>query len=483
MRMTVGQFFVIIVARARSALVVFVCVLFVAAAVSLLMPKRYTASVSVLLDVRSPDPTSDGLIAGGLVAGMLAPGYMSTQVQVVTSERVARRAIHALGLQSSAELKEEWIDQTDGMGDFEAWLTEKLHKRLDVAASRDSNVIDISYSARSPEQAAATANAFMQAYMDTALELKVEPARDYNTFFDERARRLREDLEAAQNRLSDFQRVNQLLVSTERINVENSRLNDLSAQMVVLQSNAAQNEGKRAQASARPEQLPEVLGDAVVTQLTASLASEQARLQELTGRYGANHPQLIEQRARLAELKNKLDVATARATGSVNVNTSVNQNQLTHLQKLYGEQRARVLKLQTLRDEAAVLRRDVDNAQAAYNAMQQRVIQTRVESQNTRTNVSVLKRATEPASASSPKWLRNMGAAVFLGALLALATAFLRELRDRRVRTVADVEIELGQPLLLSLPVSTLLPTPSGDVRIRGIKGRTPVGSPNPNAT
>jgi len=125
----------------------------------------------------------------------------------------------------------------------------------------------------------------------------------------------------------------------------------------------------------------------------------------------------------------------------------------------------------------------MDNAQAAYNAMQQRVIQSSVESQNTRTNVSVLKRATEPASASSPKWLRNMGAAVFLGALLALATAFLRELRDRRVRTVADVEIELGQPLLLSLPVSTLLPTPVGDARIRGIKGRSRIGSPNPNVT
>ncbi|MET0165456.1 MAG: chain length determinant protein EpsF, partial [Vicinamibacterales bacterium] len=238
MPMTVGQFLVIIAARWRSALVVFVCVVSLALLASLFMPKRYSASASVMIDVRSPDRTSDGSSTSGLVAGMLAPAYMATQVQVVTSERVARRAIHALGLQSSVELKDEWMEQTGGKGDFEAWLSEKLQKRLDVVASRDSNVIDIAYSASDPVQAAAIANAFMQSYIDTSVELKVEPARGYNSFFDERAKRLREDLEAAQARLSRFQKTNQLLVTTERMDVENARLSDLSTQLVVLQSNA-----------------------------------------------------------------------------------------------------------------------------------------------------------------------------------------------------------------------------------------------------
>jgi succinoglycan biosynthesis transport protein ExoP len=481
MPMTIGQFLVIIAARRRSALIVFFCVLSLAVVASLLMPRRYTASAEVMLDVRSPDRASDSQGGSGLVAGMLAPGYMSTQVQVVTSERVARRAIQTLGLQSSAELNDEWMDQAGGKGDFEAWLSERLQKRLDVAASRDSNVIDISYTAADPVQAAATANAFMQAYIDTSLELKVEPARAYNSFFDERAKRLRADVEAAQALLSSFQKANQIVVTTDRLNVENARLSDLASQLVVLQSNAAQNEGKRAQAGARLDQLPEVLGNPVVSQLAGSLASEQARLQELTARYGPKHPQLIEQRARLAEVKSKLEVATARASGSVNVNASVNQAQLASVQKLLGEQRAKVMKLQGLRDEAELLRRDVENAQTAYSAMQQRVIQTRVESENTGTNVYVLKRATEPSSASSPKLLRNMGAAVFLGALLALTTALVRELRDRRVRTASDVEIELGQTLLLTLPVAKLPPRTSGRKRERAITVRATMGALSPN--
>ena len=132
-----------------------------------------------------------------------------------------------------------------------------------------------------------------------------------------------------------------------------------------------------------------------------------------------------------------------------------------------------------------LLRRDVENAQTAYNTMQQRVTQTSVESENTRTNVFVLKRATEPALPSSPKLLRNMAAAAFLGALLALATALVRELRDRRVRTVSDVEVELGQPLLLTLPVAALAPKARRRTRTRKTLGeRSPsVGNLSPHTT
>ena len=472
MQITAAQFLVIIAARARSAAAVFVAVLVIALVVSLLMPKRYTASAAVVLDVRSPDP-----VAGSLLAGMLAPGYMATQVDVASSERVARRVIHALGMHNSEALRTEWLQRTGGKGDFEAWLAEDLQRGLDVTPSRDSNVVTISFSAADPLLAASTAGAFMQAYIDTSLELKVEPARAYNSFFDERAKQLREAVEAAQARLSAFQETNQLLVTTERIDIENSRLGELSSQLVVLQSNAAQNDSKRQQAGARPEQLPEVLSNAVVSAFAGTLAIEEARLQELTARYGENHPQWIEQRAKVADLKRKAATATARASGAVNVTASVNQAQLAQTQKALNEQRARVLRMQSLRDEAAVLRRDVDNAQTAFNTMQERVTQTGVESQNTRTNVSVLKRATAPVTASSPKLVRNLGVAAFLGALLALITAFVREMRDRRLRTVSDIEFELRQPLLLTLPVAALPDSstrraPSLAMTSRALRGR-----------
>lgn len=245
MPMTIEQFLVILTARWRAAVTVFASIVFLALAVSLLMPKRYTGAASVVLDVRTPDRAAGGPNTPLVVTGMLAPSYMTTQVQVLSSERVARGAIRILGWQNNAELKAAWIEDTEGKGDFEAWLAVSLQKRLDITAARDSNVIDISYSSPDPALAAAVANAFMQSYIDTTLELKVEPARAYKSFFDERAKRLRQNLEAAQMRLSRFQKTNQILVSPDRMDVETARLANLTAQLVELQSSAAQNEGDR----------------------------------------------------------------------------------------------------------------------------------------------------------------------------------------------------------------------------------------------
>jgi chain length determinant protein EpsF len=476
MRLTVGQFLVILAARWRSALLVFLGFVALGLAASLLMPKRYTATAAVLIDIRSPDPVADTMAAGGMSAGMLAPGYMATQVEVIQSERVTRRAIHAVGMDKDAALRGDWIDDTNGKGDFEAWLTERLQKKLEVTPSREANVITIGFSSPDPVRAAIVADAFMQAYIDTALDLKVEPARAYNGFFDGRARQLRDALEAAQAKLSDYQKSHELINTTDRIDVENQRLTDLSTQLVILQSASAQNQGKRVQAGSHPADMPEVLADPVVSQLSNQQSAEEAHLQELKARYGESNPDVAAQRARIAAIKIKYDAAVARASGSVAVNTGVNDVQLAQVQHAIADQRARVMALQGLRDEAGVLKRDVDNAQAAYTAMQERVNQTGVESQNTRTNVSVLKHATEPASASSPKLLRNLAVTMFLGAFAALATALVRELRDRRVRTLVDVEQELRQPLLMVLPVSRQLQTRSARSRTLAIKSRILLG-------
>jgi capsular polysaccharide biosynthesis protein len=110
------------------------------------------------------------------------------------------------------------------------------------------------------------------------------------------------------------------------------------------------------------------------------------------------------------------------------------------------------MQMKGLRDEAAVLLRDVENAQKVYDAGFARLNQTALESQATQTNVSVLKTATAPPFPSSPRLGLNGAIAVLLGAALGLATAVLRERRDWRLREDSDVFEILNQPLLGVLP-------------------------------
>ena len=115
-----------------------------------------------------------------------------------------------------------------------------MDKKLLVEQAHDSpthssNVIDVSVKWSDPTTAAALANAFAQVAIETNIELKVAPAKQYAGWFEEHSRALRADLEAKQKRLSDFQKANGIIATDEKLDVENARLTELSTELVTIQ--------------------------------------------------------------------------------------------------------------------------------------------------------------------------------------------------------------------------------------------------------
>lgn len=458
--MTVGQFLSIL--RARWWLVLLVLALTVGTTllVSLLMPKQYTATASVVVDFK-PDPVS-----AVMYGGMASPGFMATQVDIIRSDRVAQRVVRNLKLNENPQIRQQWQDETDGKGSIESWLGNVFQRQMDVVPSRESSVINISYKAPDPRFAAGLANAFMQAYIDTALELRVDPARQYSTFFENRSKEARDTLEKAQARLSTFQSENGIIASDERLDVESSRLNELSSQLTALQAISAESSSRQTQAQgAQSDRLAEVLNNGLVGQIKADVSRSEARLQELTTRFGDNHPQVVESRASLAELRSRLDQETKKVTGGVTVSNTINRQRESDIRRSLEEQRAKVLKMKAVRDQGMVIMQDVGNAQRAYDAVLQRFTQASLEGQSTQSNLNVLTQAVPPIEPSSPRVVFNTLFATFGGTLAGLLLAFGLEFLDRRVRSIEDLSESLG------LPVIGLMPKPGGKAKLG--KGRT----------
>ncbi|MCR5868793.1 chain length determinant protein EpsF [Aquincola sp. J276] len=459
--MTLRQVVAVVGARWRSAFTAWLLIVGVVVAVSLLRTPLYTATASVVLDVKSPDP-----IAGMVLPGMTAVSYMGTQLNVVQSERVALRAVQALKLDEDLNLKAEWQAATDGRGDFKSWISDLLLRKLDATPARDSNVIQVAYTASDPAFAAAVANAFVTGYIETTLDLRVEPARRHNAFFDDRSRHLREDLERAQQRLSAYQQQNGIVATDERLDVETMRLSELTTQLVALEGQANESSSRQRQLKSQSGHMQEVLASPLVIGLTTELARQESRLNELTQRLGDRNPQVDELRASVVNLRTRIEAETARVAASVTVNDSVNRTRLAQLRADVDAQRSKLLLLKGQRDEAAVLQRDVENAKASYDSVMARAMQTSIESQATQTNVSVLKRATAPAFPSSPKLLLNLAVGVMVGVLVGISVALMRELNDARLRNDHDVTDALRQPVLGALPRRSRHASP-GRLRLR----------------
>jgi chain length determinant protein EpsF len=445
--MTFSQFLSILRARWKLVASVFVLTVAAAVAVSLVLPKKYTAEASVVVDV-TPDP-----ISGVMGSAMLGPSIIATQVDILTSDRVARKVVQNLKLDQSPAIRQQWRDATEGQGTVEDWLVGLFAKQLDVKPSRESNVITVTYKAPDPAFAAALANAFVRAYLDTALELRVEPARQYSGFFEKRSADARAALSAAQTRLSEYQAANGIVGSDERLDVETARLNDLSAQLVGLQTLASDSSSRSTEATGgNSERLSDAMNNPVIGGLKVDLSRSEANLQQISTRLGANHPQVVEAKANIAELKARIEAETKRVGGSVNLTATINKSRVAQIRAELDAQRAKVLKLKQVRDGMTALQGDVESSQRALDAISSRRTQSSLESQIQQTNVNLLSAATAPLAPSSPKLLLNTIVSVFLGSLLGIGGALLWELRDRRVRSSHDLVEALGLPVIGVMP-------------------------------
>lgn len=448
--MTFAQFLSILRARKWIGILIFVVTVGATLGISLILPKQYTATASIVIDVK-PDP-----IAGVMYPGQLAPSYLQTQVDILQSDRVAQRVVKNLRLTENPQIRANWAESAPNTP-IDQWMVESLLKALDAKPSRESNVITLSFRGRDPRFAAGLANAFVQAYLDTSVELRVDPARQFATFFDARSKTAREALEAAQAKLSAYQRENGILATDERLDVETARMSELSAQLVSLQSLSADSRSRQAQAiGSSSDRMQEVLNNSVLAAYKVDLTRLEAKLQELLARYGDNHPQVVETRANIAEQRAKLDAETKKVTSGVGVSNSINLQREGEIRAAVEAQRAKLLKLKATRDEGAVLVREVENAQRTYDAMLSRFTQSSTESQTTQGNVYVLSQASVPSQPSSPKVMLNTALSALIGTLLALSAIILLEYMDRRIRTIDDL------PEALGLPVLGVMPRPGG---------------------
>ena len=444
--MNLQQFLLILQARYKVALYVLLGVVISTLLVSLLLPSKYVASTSVVLDVKSPDP----LVGLAMMNGMLTPSYMATQVDIVTSDRVAQSVVKLLKLDESTQVREQWMDATEGKGQLAVWLAKMLSKKLDVKPSRESDVITISFSSEDPTFAALGANAFAQAYINTNLELKVEPARQYTQWFEARVAGLRAELERAQTRLAEFQKKTGMVSNggNKMQSLENTKITELAGQLVMTESQSADTQSKQKHIG-KGDTLSDVMQNPVILNLKSEIIRQEGKLQEASLNLGKNNPQYLAMESEIAALKQKMADETQQIVNSINTANSVNTQKKSELKAAIESHKRQEIEDSTQRDEIAVLERDVESAQRAYDTVVQRYTESNLQSQSNQTNISVLTPATEPTERSSPKVFLNLLIAIFVGTLLGVGGAMLAEMLDQRVRSAESLGSATGLPILV----------------------------------
>ncbi|MDP9113571.1 MAG: chain length determinant protein EpsF [Acidobacteriota bacterium] len=433
--------------------IVFAAVALPVVITSLFWPKSYRAQSSVVFESIGTDPVS-----GVEQPSDLLPSALATQLDVIASRNVALKVVDKLDLTKNAELRDKFFDGGGNADNFRDWIADRLLvKNLDVEPSKEGKVINIVVTTHDPKLSSDMANAFASSYILTHLELKMEPARRQAAWFDTQLEALRRNVESAQARLSDYQRQKAVVGTDARIDVENARLDEISNQLIAAQTTMFQGQARLKQMNEAVQQdtlqeLPDLQGNALLQNLKANLAMAEGKLAQISSNFGHNHPDYISAEAQVKELRRRILAEVDVAKGSISRSAEISSRQEQQLRHALEQQRDRVLALKRDQDSLDVLRREVDNAQRAYDVGVQRATQVRLEGQLDQSNIAVLNQAIAPTGSSSPRVLLNFILSVVLGSMLGVAVALALEMSEPKLRVGYDLETLLGLPLLAQIP-------------------------------
>ncbi|MFC1748178.1 chain length determinant protein EpsF [Pseudomonadota bacterium] len=448
--MNASQFFRILLVRKWTLLLVFAVTVTTTVVVSLLLTKSYTAETSLVVDFDTTDPL--GRPAAPLAFSSM---YMATQEDIITSSRVAAKVVSDLKLDRNPAAIAQFKKETEGNGTVRDWLAELLLKNLTVEPSRDSRIITLEYKSEDPKFAALVANAFANAYIETALELNNAPAKLNAQWFDDQLKTLREAAEQAQKRLTLYQNQHQIITADERLDTDTNKLSVLSHELVnaqaevdTIRSKIQQAETLMLKGARDAETIPEVMNNAFIQGLKGQLLHRQAELDELSRSAGENHPSYKAAKAETENLRSKLASEIKNVVQSLENSLNLAHNRVTSLETSVKQQKENILTWKTQREEFSVLLNEAKNSQRSYDTAMQRANEIQLESRVNQTDVSILTEAIAPIEHASPRLLLNTVLSFFLGSVLAIAAALIRETLDRRVRTMEDVTETLDIPLL-----------------------------------
>jgi succinoglycan biosynthesis transport protein ExoP len=440
--MTFNELILILKARQKIVVIIFLLIVSAVTIVSLVLPKTYEATASLILNYKGIDP-----VTGMTLPAQLMPGYMATQVDIITSRNVALKVVDKLKLTDSATVKIQFNKATNGQGDIHTWLADRLLTSLEVRPSKQSSVIEVVFKGTDPKFAALIANAFADAYEQLNVELKVVPSKKAADFLAEQTGSLRVSLEKAQSNLSRYQQENGITSLNGTLDIEIARMNELSSQLAMAQSQLYDSNSRNKSSKGNINTSPDVASNPLVQNLRVEVSRAETKITELSARYGEKHPQYISAKAELDKQRSLLQREISNASGNISESVNISKQRVEEIKAALAAQKDKVLKFNLARDELTVLQNEVANAEKAMDAASQRFTQTMQDGSNNQSDLTVLNPAIAPSYPTGPRVKLNIMISIFLGLLLGISTGVIIEMMDRRVRSKDDISKLLEVPV------------------------------------
>lgn len=436
--MTFQQFITIIRIRKYSMFLIFFLTVAATVFISINLPKTYKASASVVVNIKGID----------LITGNKVKVQLNTHANIIKSKNVALKVVEQLGLYSSAFYVDKFYKDNEGKGDIRDYIADTLMKNLSVFAIPGNNVITISYEATSPEFAAQIANEYVKAYIDTSLNLDIDPSKRTAQWFQSQVDKLREKLSDKRTAQIEFQKEFGIIEMNEGFDLESARLTELNTQLFKVQTSLFDINEKLKAIKPDLSNFNDVVEDENLESIRSELVRAELEFYQVVSGLSKNHPDYKRLSSKVTSLRNLLKRETKLSFNRLSNSQAAFQARVTELEMEIDKQKSVILvskeKLKRLED----LKTGVVEAEKALDLAVTRLNEISLQGSSSESDISLLNEASVPTEHHKPKMILNVALGIIFGFLLAVGITMIRELRRRKLRTNDDIEVSVGLPVL-----------------------------------
>jgi polysaccharide biosynthesis transport protein len=388
------------------------------------MPKSYDATAALIVNLDNTDP-----LAGRNYPVSQNASFFATQLELINNSVMLLPVIDRLNLQNDRNFNGGYVGDQKTLSDV---VLGKLRSSLSVRQGSGSQLLYISAGARSPEQAAAIANAVAEEYLNQSRQRINAPAIERADRYSVQLAELKEKVDVAQAKVTAFREKYGMadLKDGGGGDSEGYALQDLEGKLREAQNSRRQLESRLGATGVEGA----TADGAEVVALRGKLASLESQLAEARTSLGGRHPRIIQLQGEIESTRSALQSGTATALSRA-------RELENKYQSAAAEERNKLLNRRILQDQGGKLLLEEQLAKESYAQALRGLDQVQFASTGDYKDVTLVSRAEPPVRASRPNKLKLFLMVIVASFGLAVGGPFAYELLlDRRIRCRDDLE-------------------------------------------
>ncbi len=414
--------------------------------VAFLQTPEYSATA--MLELEPPTPVfmgvTDALVGGGNY--YQNADFYNTQFRILKSKGLGEKLVERLKLSEQAPFK--------GSPDKGALFMESVT----VEPIPESRLVQVGVTRSHPGEAAQWANTLVDVYVEQARSTRVEAATDAVQWLQGRLQETQKTMREAQDKLFKSYQTQDLFVpegSQSAVTTSITKLNDdqiaTAGRRIVLGAALQQIEQMQSRGQTL-ESVPQVATDELYQSISGQVAALKLERTRLLEKFKSGHPDVQKVEAQIAQLdKARVDRATQLVRAL--------RSEMAQLERREAEtkgaidaQKSQAASQSRKGAELDALRKEADSAKGLYEVLLQKLNESNIAGSIRNKNVTVIERATVPASPVRPNKKAIAGIGSFLGLLLGIGLVLGRDFFDNTLKDPDEMERYLHLDLLAAVP-------------------------------